>query len=318
MSKRLLLGFLILIIIGVIIYMVKDLFFSVKDQENPFDLKRPSLIKYDPSLVSHREIKTINLKMDEPDGIAINNDGDIIVAGTGVVIYDKFFKEKKSFYLNNEAYCVASGSSGKLFLGMEDHIEVYDNSGKFIEKWAVDNHESILTGIVATDDFVFVSDAGERLVHKYDLKGKLLGNIGKGDSSKGVPEIIIRSAFFDLALGREGELWITNPGNYLVEAFDVKGNFKSSWGKYSENIDGFSGCCNPTNISILGDGCFVTAEKAYPRVKIYSQEGKFMSIVAVPEDFDEGTKGLDLAIGKDDRIFVLDPYRKQIRIFEKK
>jgi hypothetical protein len=104
---------------------------------------------------------------------------------------------------------------------------------------------------------------------------------------------------------------------YQLEAFDKKGNMKSSWGKQSEEIDGFCGCCNPTHIALLSDGSFVTSEKAIPRVKIYSQTGEFQCIVAGPDQFDEGTKGLDLAVDSKNRVYVLDVVRKLIRVFEK-
>ena len=79
-----------------------------------------------------------------------------------------------------------------------------------------------------------------------------------------------------------------------------------------------AGLKNPTHIAVLSDGSFVSSEKAIPRVKIYSQTGVFSCIVAGSDKFDEGTKGLDLAVDSKNKIYVLDPVRKQIRIFEKK
>ena len=40
-----------------------------------------------------------------------------------------------------------------------------------------------------------------------------------------------------------------------------------------------------------------------------------MSVVATPDSFNEGTKGLDLAVDSKDRILVLDPERNQVRVF---
>ena len=49
-----------------------------------------------------------------------------------------------------------------------------------------------------------------------------------------------------------------------------------------------------------------------------SSPGDFKSVVAAPSQFDAGTAGLDLAVDSNDRILVLDPSRKQVRIFELK
>ena len=83
-------------------------------------------------------------------------------------------------------------------------------------------------------------------------------------------------------------------------------------------LEGFSGCCNPSNIAMLSDGSFVTSEKGIERVKIHTPSGEFKTVVASPDMFEEGTRGIDLAVDSKDRIYVLDPVKKLIRIFEKK
>ena len=80
-------------------------------------------------------------------------------------------------------------------------------------------------------------------------------------------------------------------------------------------IDGFCGCCNPSNVAFLSDGSVVTSEKGIERIKMYSPEGDFKCVVATPASCNEGTKGLDLVVDAEDRILVLDPERRQVRIF---
>ncbi|NJO93063.1 MAG: hypothetical protein HC831_31980 [Chloroflexia bacterium] len=80
-------------------------------------------------------------------------------------------------------------------------------------------------------------------------------------------------------------------------------------------MDGFSGCCNPSHAALLSDGSFVTAEKGLERVKIHNANGDLKCVVAKPNQFIEGTVGLDLAVDSKDRIFILDPEKKMIRIF---
>ena len=50
-------------------------------------------------------------------------------------------------------------------------------------------------------------------------------------------------------------------------------------------------------------------------MKLYSAAGKFLSVVAAPKDFARNVVGLDLAVDSRERIYVLDPARKTVRIF---
>lgn len=119
-------------------------------------------------------------------------------------------------------------------------------------------------------------------------------------------------------IGRQGELWAVNTGRHALEAYNSKGEQISTWERTSMSIEGFSGCCNPSSIAMLSDGSFVTAEKGLERVKIHLPSGDFKSVVAAPELFEEGTVGIDLAVDSNDRILVLDPAKKMVRIFESK
>jgi hypothetical protein len=83
-------------------------------------------------------------------------------------------------------------------------------------------------------------------------------------------------------------------------------------------IDGFCGCCNPTDIAVLPDGRVVTAEKGIPRVKILDRDGTLSCVVATPDDLSAAASGLDLAIDTGGRVLVLDRQARLLRVFAEK
>jgi len=318
MNKNVIIPILTILLIVVIVFMLNDLFFSNKNQENPYELNIDSIGRYDSTLICYNEVLQIKLNIYEPKGIAIDDSDFVYVAGIRkIIIFDTTGKQVSEIATEDSATCIAVNSKQEIFAGMTNNIEVWNKNGTLISKWKTENPLSVFTGIDVNDSTVIVADAAERLVHVYDLNGNFKINIGAEDSLKGILGIIIRSPYFDVALGRDNEIWVGNQGRHSLEAYNVNGNLKSSWGVASMSIEGFSGCCNPTNFAILPDGSFVTSEKAIERVKIYNQSGEFKCVVAGTEKFDKGTKGLDLAIDSKERIYVLDPVRKMVRVFER-
>jgi hypothetical protein len=100
-----------------------------------------------------------------------------------------------------------------------------------------------------------------------------------------------------------------------VEGFTHRGEFETVWGKGSSSVADFFGCCNPAQLAVLPDGNFVTAEKGLPRVKVYSRDGRFQTVVAGPSQLTDTPA--DLAADHRGRVLVLDGRAAKVRVFEK-
>jgi sugar lactone lactonase YvrE len=194
-------------------------------------------------------------------------------------------------------------------------------------RWTVPAADAILTSIALNEEMIFAAEAVNGRIYVYDWAGKRIGAIGgEGDN-----KFVIPSPYFDVAMAPDGLLRVVDPGRHLIVAFTVDGHKEWSWGKATPAIEGFSGCCNPVNFAILPDGSFVTAEKGLVRVKVYDEEGEFVGVVAGPEQLDWTDKqqvcntpeecqsrGFDVAVDSDGKIYVLDTVKNVVRIFEKK
>jgi sugar lactone lactonase YvrE len=320
MYKRLILILALALLLATILFMVYDFFFSRSlPEKNPYEFNIDAFKQTDSTLVAWTEVQQIRPETDSIKSVAVDLQDNIYIGSMSkLFIYSKEGHLKNSVETGGVVYCLHVDASGKIYLGMNDHIEIMNRSGRQLQRWNAVNEKSVLTSITTSDSFVFVADAGNRVVYKYDNQGNMLKKIGEKDPDKGIQGFVIPSPHFDLLLGRDGELWVVNPGRHQLEAYDMSGNQISSWQKTSMQLDGFCGCCNPSNIAMLSDGAFVTSEKAIVRVKIHQPDGEFREVVASPEAFDEGTVGLDLTVDSQDRIVLLDPERNMVRIFVRK
>ena len=292
---------------------------TVLKNENPFEYDIESYKIIDPELLHYTETNLIPICFQEVSGIALGIDGTIIVTGDGSVLIIKPDGEALSTISTHEtANCVHVDKNGDIYLGMNDHIEIYDNNGARKARWESLGEKAFITSITSSEDFVFAADAGNRIVLKYDKGGNVLLKIAGKDESRDIPGCIVPSRFFDVSIDPDGFLWVVNPGRHSIENYTFDGDLRTSWGTYSMDIGGFCGCCNPSHMTILDDGKYVTSEKGIPRVKVYNRLGTLESVVAGPDQFIEGTVGLDLAQDSSGTIYVLDPMKKAVRIFKKK
>jgi sugar lactone lactonase YvrE len=211
--------------------------------------------------------------------------------------------------------CLAVDRDGRLFVGMADHVEVFNAQGVRESAWTSLGEKAFITAVAVTETDVFVADSGYKLVWRFDKAGKLLGRIGEKGSHSGVEGFHLPGPHLDLALAADGNLWVNNPGRLMVESYAPDGRRLAGWGSPSMKLEGFCGCCNPVSIAILPDGTFVTAEKGMPRVKRYAADGAFRGVVAGSERFEPGTDNLDVAVDPTGRILVLDPKRGMVLVF---
>lgn len=320
MKQKIIIWLSLLLLLVVVAFMVKDFFYQPKrSNENPYEYRMDKLRHIDSSLIAYAEVQQIKPDVETLHGIAIDKSDNIYLTGKDkVIIYDSELNLKSSFNTGIEAKCITVGDDSKIYLEVNDHIEIYDSKGAKLKSWNPINVKSVITSIAVTEKFVYVADAGNRIVYQYNRSGELVKEIGKKNAEKGIQGFVIPSPYFDLLIGREGELWVVNPGRHQFECYNENGEQVSSWAKTSMDVDGFSGCCNPSNIAMLSDGSFVTSEKGIERVKIHQPSGEFKNVVASPDKFVEGTHGIDLAVDSKDRVFVLDPEKKIVSVYTKK
>jgi hypothetical protein len=305
---------------------------SVGKDPNPFAYDVERLRKTDPKLIHYEQVGHFVCPNPLPRRIVIGPEDCVyIAADNSVRVLDREGTPLKDIGLGTAARCVAVAGDGTVYAGARDHVEVFDPKGKHLATWDSPGQRTWFTGLAAGANDVFAADAGNRVVLRYDKSGKLIGRIGEKNKERNIPGLIMPSPYLDVKLGRDGLLRVNNTGRHRVEAYTPSGDLEFSWGKPTNAIEGFCGCCNPVGLALLPDGRYVTCEKGLPRVKVYSPEGTFESVVAGAESFVENAKatfvkgtedcrlgGLDAAVDSQQRIYILDLVANDVRVMKRK
>ncbi|MFH1074814.1 MAG: hypothetical protein V1752_06985 [Candidatus Firestonebacteria bacterium] len=258
---------------------------------------------------------------DEATGIIVDQNDKIYVCGDkgirivdieGTLLEEIKGEDKLTAVEITREGIIYAAARDKVFFGGKDLFKK-----SFGKKGRKTGEFEYITSIKIMRGNLFIADAGNRRVSKYDLNGKYLGEFVKKDSKKGYKGFIIPSPHMDLGPDKDGSLWVANTGMLRLEKYSAEGVFLDSWGKSGVKPENFIGCCNPCNFTVTKDGDFVTSEKGLPRIKLYDKTGKFLGIAAPPSVFDEKCVNMALAVDSKDRIYALDSVEKKVRVFVK-
>lgn len=297
-------------------------------------------------LLTWREAGSLDTRLANVKSMALLSDGGVAVVGERTLRIWKAPALPASLKMNTTPStfddvalsgpptALAVDKAGNYYVAERDRVELFSPTGqRLTQTFSLPKDDAgntpWITCIAVTDQAVYLADAGRRVVVQMDHAGHTIMEFGRKDESKHAPGLIVPSPHLDVAViepstpggGGEPTIWISNPGRHQLEAYNPHGDLMESWGKAGTSIDLFTGCCNPTDFALLKDGRFVTAEKGTPRVKIYSADGQFESVVAGPATFGPdpiAAAGIDVAVDNQNRIWVLDPASRRVRIYEPK
>jgi hypothetical protein len=287
-----------------------------KNIENPYAFDVSEFAKVDPSEIIYKEVKALQLAVSDPKGITYHDGVIYVIADSSLIKLNQSGQMLKQIKLSASPTAIAV--DGNIWLSFENQVVSLDQDGNEQQRWENYGPRSVITSLAVSPKFVYVADAGNRVVYQCSREGDLLQRIGEKDEEKTVPGFVIPSAYFDVGLSEEGYLWAVNPGRHSFENYNADGSMRTSWTKSSVKTEGFSGCCNPAQMAVRNDNSFITSEKGIVRVKVYDQHGEYKGVVAAPDQFDEDSYAPDVCVDENDLVILLDFSRKQVRIFEPK
>jgi len=283
---------------------------------NPYAYDMASQTDVPKELIHYKETRNLKLNMENLSAISWSP-GILAAAGDRhLLVIDLQGQVLKEISLDFDPGCVKASGDG-YFVGGGNRIVALDTAGNILATFEGLYENSVITSIDISGEKVFAADAGKRLVYRFNLQGEkeleFEGKSGEG-SNHG---FIVPSPCFDLVISPFDELWVVNPGKHALENYTFDGTLRGFWVATFSDVKGFSGCCNPAHIAVLPDGNFITVEKGVIRVKEYKPSGELVGVVAAPARFGEDQHVPDVACDEEGRVYILDPLKKMIRVFEK-
>lgn len=248
-------------------------------------------------------------------GIALDKQGRVYAAGdTEVKVFEPEGKLIRRWPVALPPWAVAVDAAGQVWVGQTGQVEVFDPAGRRQRTWADGPRMGRVTAIGFANGSVLLGDSAERCIQRFDASGKFANRIGKDNPLGGLH---IPNGVVDFGVDAEGVVHAANPGKHRVERYTAGGRLLGHMGKFTgPDPSGFPGCCNPTNVAVAGPNLLCVTEKAGPRAKVYTYAGELMAAID-SADFDPLTKNMDVAVDRRGTVFVSDPMKLAVFVFER-
>jgi len=190
--------------------------------------------------------------------------------------------------------------------------------GKWTEEAAIGADILSRPGGVAIDTenrFLYVVDTQNDVVVVFDADNfKVLRKIGVSGKKHTLTDPGTFSLPTNVAVDKDGNVYVTDTLNNRVEIFDADGKFISTFGK---NGDGPGYLARPKGIAVDGDGHIWVMDAVQQRVQVFNREGQLLIYFGEPGQWPgQFSAPLDIAIDtKFNRVITSEQFPGRVQMF---
>ncbi len=260
-----------------------------------------------------------------PYGLAVDSKGLLYVADTKVGAVFIFNPESKDTGFIKHGVDAKFGrifglvidDGDRLFVsdGQFNHVLVFSPEHKLQGQFG----EGVMSdpaGLAIDEEnrFLYVANTGTDQILVYDADTfKLLRKIGTAGKARTLTDPGDFAAPTNVAVDKDGNLFVADTLNDRVEVFDADGVFVRTFGK---NGDGPGDFTRPKGIAIDCDGHVWVADANMNRLQVFTPEGDLRLMVGgfgwLPGQF-QALAGL--TIDKQNRVFTSEQYLGRVQMF---
>ena len=252
-----------------------------------------------------------------PYGMSVDSKGRLYVADQKVGAIFIFDTETKDTELIRNGFEAHFGLVNSVAVDDSDRIFVSDGKlGKvlvFNAKHQVEGQirdglvDPVGLAIDKENRLLYVVDTQQDQVMVYDADSlkplRKIGTPGKKHTLTTPGDFALPT---DVAVDKEGNIYVTDTLNWRVEIFDADGKFISQFGKHCDAIGCFK---RPKGIAVDSDGHIWVADTGMSLVQAYNRDGELLAYVGGPGRLlGQFTDPMGIVIDQNNRMFVSEQY----------
>jgi DNA-binding beta-propeller fold protein YncE len=260
-----------------------------------------------------------------PYGIGVDSKNRVYVADSFVSAVFVFDLEKKKTNLLRNGSEAKFGTIIGLTVDNADRVFIVDalmhrvallSPDWKIETYFGDDNLQHPGGIAIDEEnrFLYVVDTGAQRVAVFDADNfKFLRTVGGPPKSVGDEDPSTFSKPSNVAVDKEGNVYVSDTMNNRVQIFDPDGKFISMFGKAGDGPGDFA---RPKGIAIDGDSHIWVADAFTNRIQIFDREGHLLAFFGTGGDL-PGQFGVPsgVYVDKQNRAFVTEQLQGRLQVF---
>lgn len=263
----------------------------------------------------------------KPYGIAVRK-GRIYVTDTvkrGVLVFDVPGKDFKVIGTEGPGALVKPigidiTDEGEIFVADNSakRIVVFNEEGQFLRAFGNRSILSRPSGVAVSPDglHAYVIDTGGVTTQEHHL---YIFNAKTGELEKTVGTRGREDGQFNLALqvtaAKDGTVYVTDSGNFRVQAFNPDGTHKLSFGTVGRKIGNFA---RPKGISTDAEGNIYVVDSAFGNFQIFNDKAQLLMFIGQRGQQDTPVQYMlpaGITVDEDGRVYLVDQFFRKIDIF---
>jgi DNA-binding beta-propeller fold protein YncE len=248
------------------------------------DTVKRAVVMFD---VPNREFKLIGVegpgRLLKPIGIAVSKQGEIYVAdntGKRVVVFDKDGNFQRGF--GNRS--ILKRPSGVAVSPDNTRVYVIDTGG-------IDSQDHHL--------LIFNNQTGEL--------ERTVGTRGRREGEFNLP--------LQVTTAEDGTVYVTDSGNFRVQAFNPDGSFKMAFGTVGRKVGNFA---RPKGIATDKKGNIYVVDSAFGNFQIFNNQAQLLMFVGERSQQDIPGRYMlpaGIAVDEDGRVYVVDQFFRKVDVY---
>lgn len=215
---------------------------------------------------------------------------------------------------------IAVAKSGNIYVADNTarRAVVFDRDGNFLRAFGSRELMRRPSGIAVSPDETraYVIDTGGIETQKHHL---LIFDAQTGEHLKTIGTRGREEGNFNLALQvtttPDGSVYVTDSGNFRVQAFDRDGNFKLAFGSVGRRSGQFA---RPKGIASDPDGNIYVADAAFGNFQIFDATGRLLMFIGERSQIPGPARYMlpaGIAVDEDGRVYIVDQFFRKVDVF---